>query len=353
MKKFINLQKKKKIVETGSPQKSVFCKIFFDDTKKVLFFKKLLRRFFCYHIMINNDKNFTQKNAKKFYCEKCDFTTSKKSDFDRHLLTRKHKMITNDNKKTQKNAEFSCTCGKIYKHHSGLSRHKLKCNFENKNDEEEKQKNEKIEKNDDNDKLMQMLKESTETNNKLAEKIKELEKHHIINNTTINNNQKVNVNLFLNEDCKYAISMNDFINMIQPSIDDLMYTKTNGYIKGITNIFTQKLNEFEAVERPIHSIQNKADKSYFIKENGEWEEDSNGDKLDQSIDSVARKQINKIKEWQNNNPDWNTTDQGISDYMEIVQNVMGGITEKERIENRNLIKKELTENIDISTNVNN
>ena len=121
----------------------------------------------------------------------------------------------------------------------------------------------------------------------------------------------------------------------------------------ITNIFTQKLNEFEAVERPIHSIQNKEDNSYFIKENGEWEEDSHGDKLDQSIDSVARKQINKIKEWQNNNPDWNTTDKGISDYMEIVQNVMGGITEKERLENRNLIKKELTENIDISTNINN
>jgi hypothetical protein len=266
-------------------------------------------------------------------------------------------MITNDNKITPKNAEFLCDCGKTYKHQSGLSRHKLKCNIEKKNHVDKNknfEKNEKIEKNEENDKLMQMLKESTETNNKLAEKIKELEKHHIINNnTTINNNQKVNVNVFLNEDCKYAISMSDFINMIQPSLDDLMYTKTNGYIKGITNIFTQKLSEFDAVERPIHSIQNKADNSYFIKENGEWEEDSEGDKLDQSIDSVARKQINKIKEWQNNNPDWNTTDKGISDYMEIVQNVMGGITEKERIENRNLIKKELTENIDISTNVNN
>ena len=294
--------------------------------------------------MIKNDKNFTQKNSNKFYCEKCHFSSSKKSDFDRHLMTRKHKMIINDNKKTQKSAEFICDCGKIYKHQSGLSRHKIKCKFVNKLDEEE---------NENNKKLIQMLKESTETNNKLAEKIKELEKQHIINNTTINNNQKLNVNVFLNEDCKYAIGMSEFLNMIQPSIEDLMYTKTNGYIKGITNIFTQKLNEFEAVERPIHSIQNKKDSSYYIKENGEWEEDSKGDKLDQSIDSVARKQINKIKEWQNNNPDWNTTDKGISDYMEIVQNVMGGITEKERIENRNLIKKELTENIDISTNLNN
>lgn len=292
--------------------------------------------------MIKNDNKKTPKNAQKFFCEKCNFKCNKKSDWDRHISTRKHKMITNDKEITPKNAEFICDCGKIYKHSSGLSRHKMKCTYIEKNE------------NEDNEKLMQMLKESTETNNKLAEKIKELEeKQSIINNTTIHNNQKVNVNVFLNEDCKYAVSMSDFINMIQPSLEDLMYTKTNGYIKGITNIFTQKLNEFEAVERPIHSIQNKEDKSYYIKEGDEWEEDSKGDKLDQSIDSVARKQINKIKEWQNNNPDWNTTDKGISEYMEIVQNVMGGITEKEREINRNLIKKELTENIDISTNINN
>jgi len=293
--------------------------------------------------MVNNDNKKAQKGAQKFVCEKCNFVSSKKSDYNRHLTTLKHKMITNDNKKAQKSANFECACGKVYKHYSGLSRHKLKCFQKNENYEESDEKNKK---------LMEMLKESTETNNKLAEKIKELEKQNIINNTTINNNQKVNVNVFLNEDCKYAIGLSEFINMIQPSIEDLMYTKTNGYIKGITNIFTQKLNEFNSIERPIHSIQNKEENSYYIKENGEWEEDSKGDKLDQSIDSVARKQINKIKEWQNNNPDWNTTDKGISDYMELVQNVMGGITEKERIENRNLIKKELTENIDISTNVN-
>lgn len=293
--------------------------------------------------MVNNDNKKAQKSAQKFVCEKCNFVSSKKSDYNRHLSTLKHKMITNDNKKAQKSAEFKCACGKVYKHYSGLSRHKIKCFQKNEICEESDEKNKK---------LMEMLKESTETNNKLAEKIKELEKQNIINNTTINNNQKVNVNVFLNEDCKYAIGLSEFINMIQPSIEDLMYTKTNGYIKGITNIFTQKLNEFNPIERPIHSIQNKEENSYYIKENGEWEEDSKGDKLDQSIDSVARKQINKIKEWQNNNPDWNTTDKGISDYMELVQNVMGGITEKERIENRNLIKKELTENIDISTNVN-
>lgn len=284
------------------------------------------------------DNEKAQKNAKKFSCEKCNFNCSKQSDWNRHINTRKHKMITNDNKKAQKNAEFKCECGKNYKHSSGLSRHKLVCVYtKNKNMEETNE-------------LFKMLKESTETNSKLAEKIKELENNHIINNTTINNNQKVNINVFLNEDCKYAINLTDFISQIQPSIDDLMYTKTNGYIKGITNIFNKNLDEYSENNRPIHSIQ---DKYYYVKEGNVWEEDSNGDKLDQSIDSVAKKQINKIKEWQNNNPDWNTTDKGISDYMQIIQNVMGGITESEREKNRNLIKKELTENIDISTNLDN
>ena len=164
--------------------------------------------------MIKNDNKKAPKNAQKFFCEKCNFKCSKKSDWDRHISTRKHKLITNGKEITPKNAEFICDCGKIYKHSSGLSRHKMKCTYLEKKD------------NEDNEKLMQMLKESTETNNKLAEKIKELEeKQSIINNTTIHNNQKVNVNLFLNEDCKYAVSMSDFINMIQPSLEDLMYIR--------------------------------------------------------------------------------------------------------------------------------
>ena len=337
------MQKKKKIVETEFLQKRDFCKFFCDDVKKVQFWQKQYRRFLRYHFMVINDNEKGQKSVDKFKCEKCKFVCSKKYDYDRHLSTLKHKMITNGNEKGQKGATFICECGKNYKHSSGLSRHKKTCVFI---------KNEILVVEDqENKKLIEMLKESTETNNKLAEKLKELENQQIINNTTINNNQKVNINVFLNEDCKYAINLSDFLSKIQPSIDDLMYTKTNGYIKGITNIFTKKLDEFTPVERPIHSIQNKQDKYYYIKDGNVWEEDSTQDKLGQSIDSVARKQINKIKEWESKNPDWNNSDQGISDYMEIIQNVMGGTTEKEREENRNLIKKELTENIDISTNI--
>jgi len=295
--------------------------------------------------MITNDNEKTPKNAEIYICKKCAFKCSKKCDYIRHMGTAKHKMITNDNEKAPKSAKiYECECGKIYMYSSGLSRHKQKCNIQNEvpNVNEIKLNN--------NEQIIQMLVESNNNNNKLTEKIMELEHQQIINNT-INNNQKVNINVFLNEDCKYAMNLTDFINQIQPSIDDLMYTKTNGYIKGITNIFAKNLDDIPSIERPMHYIQDKKENHIFVKEDNIWEQDSDVDKLGQSIDSVARKQINQIKEWESKNPEWNATDQGINEYMQIIQNVMGGSTECEREKNRNLIKKELSENIDISTDV--
>ena len=289
----------------------------------------------------------TPKNAEIYSCKKCNFKCSKKSDYIRHMGTAKHKMIMNGNEKAQKSAKiFDCECGKKYKHSSGLSRHKQKCNIQYQPHIVEETTTFK------NDTIIQMLLESNNNNNKLTEKIMEMEHQQIINNT-INNNQKVNINVFLNEDCKHAMNLTDFINRIQPSIDDLMYTKTNGYIKGITNIFTKNLDDISSIQRPMHYIQDKNENHIFVKEDNVWGQDSEVDKLGQSIDSVARKQINQIKEWESKNPDWNTTEQGINEYMQIIQNVMGGSTEYEREKNRNLIKKGLSENIDISTDVKN
>ena len=125
------------------------------------------------------------------------------------------------------------------------------------------------------------------------------------------------------------------------------------YYQVVTNIFTKNLDDISSIERPIHYIQDKKENHIFVKEDNVWGQDSEVDKLGQSIDSVARKQINQIKQWESKNPDWNTTEQGINEYMQIIQNVMGGSTECEREKNRNLIKKGLSENIDISTDVKN
>ena len=163
----------------------------------------------------------------------------------------------------------------------------------------------------------------------------------------INNNQKLNVNVFLNEDCKYAIGMTEFLNMIQPSVEDLMYTKTNGYIKGITNIFVKNLQDLNPNDRPIHCSDRKK-LQFYVKDDDQWEQDTSHMKVDQTIESITQKQIQKIKEWENGHPNWNKSEKGTESYMEMVKEVMGGISKNEKIKNYENIKKEIGVTIDIN-----
>ncbi len=177
----------------------------------------------------------------------------------------------------------------------------------------------------------------------------QMEKKNNINliNNTINNNQKLNINVFLNEECKNAMNLSDFVNHIQLTLDDLDYTKNNGFVKGITNIFVKNLEELEVTKRPIHSVADSKTPQFYIKDENKWECDNKEHKLNETIDSVSKKQINQIKEWESTHPAWNQSDQGIEDYMKMVQTIMGGSNENERIQNRNQIKKELTETINV------
>ena len=137
------------------------------------------------------------KNAEKFSCEKCGFICSKKSNFDKHLLTRKHKMLTNGNEKMPENAapNYECECGKKYKQHSGLSRHKKNCNYEEKKENEENK--------DLNYKEMFM--HMMNKNNELQQTIKDMIPK--IGNTSYTQNNNFNLQLFLNEDCKDALNI--------------------------------------------------------------------------------------------------------------------------------------------------
>ena len=134
------------------------------------------------------------------------------------------------------------------------------------------------------------------------------------------------------------MNIGEFVDKIQLTLEDLIYSQQHGYIKGITNIFVKNLEDLEPTERPIHSIEDKKKRQFYVKD----------EKINQSIDSVTKKQINKIKEWESTRPDWNTTEQGIEDYMQMIQTIMGGSTQIEREKNIKLIKKELTENVDIN-----
>lgn len=294
-----------------------------------------------------------EKNNDMFYaCLNCDFISCNKQDFESHLLVSNHKKMSPNlsptielKKKIVEEKNYPCDfCKKTYKYKSGYYRHIKVCPKKNDNNLNVYESQLK-----ENQTLIDMLIKSTENNNKLCEKILEVEsQQQIINNTF--NNQKVNLNLFLNHECKDAMNLTDFINKIQLTLDDLNYTKTNGYIKGITNIFVKNLEEISPCKRPIHSIQDNTSQQFYIKDQNKWECDNQEQKLDKTIDSVTKKQINKIKEWEGKHPDWNNSEAGINDYMTMVQTIMGGSTELERKNNKKIIKQELTESVNVTNN---
>lgn len=278
------------------------------------------------------------------------------------------KKLHGENSKTEyednENDRFFChDCGKSYKYKSGLSRHRKKCiplkEASTIKCGENSSVIAKIITNDlstvdTNVILMNAIIKATETNTRLCERIVELENsisttNNVVNNNTINNinKQEFNINVFLNQECKNAMNLKDFVKNIKLNVDDINYTATNGYIKGITNIFIRNLEEMALNERPIHSIQDKSNHQFYIKDENKWERDDKSTKIDMTIDSVTKRQINKIKDWESQNPNWQHSDKGIEEYMKIVQTIMGGGSEDERKQNRELIKKELVNHVKI------
>jgi hypothetical protein len=235
-----------------------------------------------------------QKNAKKYECLLCDFITYNKTNFKKHLDTEKHKkneILINANNLLQKNVNFICECGKSYKHKPSLYKHKKICNYSNKLYVNEENINYKEIINE----LMNQNKIFQNTIIEQNKKIIELaEKPTNINNITTNNttNQNLNVNLFLNEKCKDAISIDDFVKQIQISLNDLLFIKDKGIIKGIANIITNNLNELPLDKRPIWCSDKKR-KKIFIKEE-EWCEDLGNEKTKKVINDVNALQTKNI-----------------------------------------------------------
>ena len=256
-----------------------------------------------------------------YECKICDYVTSKKCNLDKHLSTLKHKKRENDNKSSK---NFLCeNCGKKYKFSSGLSRHKLKCGTQICNES-------------DIDKKFNML---MNQNQELREQLIELS-NKPTNSTIINN--KMTINLFLNQVCSGAINLSDFINKLNISHGDLNYTIDNGYVKGINNIFIKNLETLKPSERPIYCTDRKRLR-FYIKEDDEWLRDNQN--IEKSIDKITVKQIQKIKEWENEHPEWNKCDQLTEKYLKMVQEVIINSSDKEK--NIESIIKNLSNNTEI------
>ena len=289
----------------------------------------------------------SQKCSNKFYCELCDYKCSKQSVFNKHLTTRKH-INNNDNnaKMFQKCPTiYECEfCPKVFKDRAGLWRHNKKCN------EDTQKPLEPPERNTDSEMILELLKQNQEFKQLMIDQSKQIQEQqqkneelqkqlietvkvsgsHIENQTINNNNQKFNLNFFLNEQCKDAINMSDFIENMELDIEDLTETGRLGYVGGISRILINKLQELDIYKRPLHCTDMKRE-TLYIKENDEWEKQANSkEKMDTIINKVANKNRKIIPQWIDEHPEYQVFDTiDNMDYMNLCNVALGGLGEKE------------------------
>jgi len=255
------------------------------------------------------------KNAEKYICELCKFYCSKESNYNKHILTRKHqkasKGLTNADKKMPKNADFTCDCGNTYKHRQSLYKHQKYCLMNEDNEEQMNYSVNNIYKDTQQSEfkelILLLLKENKKIQKTFIDIIPHLKgnntnSHNTITNNTTNNNQ-FNINMFLNEHCKNAMNITDFIESLPLTAEAYNNTIENGLTKNITNMITDGLNNMDILKRPIHCTD-PARKTIYIKDNDTWEKDTELKLLLENITQLARKHRGNIHKWQDVNEGW-------------------------------------------------
>ena len=269
--------------------------------------------------MDTNIKN--PKKPLKYICEKCHFNTYNKKDYTRHLSTDKHISLTNPNLKTPKNPIFNCICGKSYKHSSSLCGHKKKCCYI-----EDTNETETINNNDTSNKdelINYLIKENQEFKNLILEIVKK-DTYNISNNTN-SNNKTFNLQFFLNETCKDAMNIMDFVDSIKLQLSDLEKVGKLGFVEGISNIIVKNLNSLDETKRPVHCTDSKREVMY-VKDENKWEKENETKvKLKKAIKHVAHKNTKMLSEFRIKNPDCLKSTSKVSDkYNKLVIEAMGG-----------------------------
>lgn len=283
----------------------------------------------------------TQKNP-KFVCNFCDFNTSNKKDYTRHLSTQKHMVNAGlSNILPQKTPNHVCECGNKYTYLSGLIKHKKQCE-----NEKNYEKNVQIQ-NIDTCLVIELLKQNQELQKTIIELSKE--KGVITNSNNNSYNKTFNLHFFLNEQCKDAVNITDFVNSIKIQLKDLERVGELGYVQGISEIVINNLEQLDTCKRPIHCSDLKREILY-IKDEDQWfKENENKTKLTNVIKKVAHENIKQISNWVKENPDCKESDSKKNDqYMKIVSNSMSGGTKEEQNKNINQIIKNLAKEVVIT-----
>jgi hypothetical protein len=307
------------------------------------------------------DYKKSQKIPKKFHCELCDYNTSHKNDYIKHLQSKKHhdyiantndyncecgkkykyrqnlyrhKLKCNNNKNhtnyknanfmlTNANSEkcpFSCECGKSYKHKSSFSRHNQICKYYRRN------KNlTTIQNYSNNEHITNMIMKILEKNTELLEEVKEIAKEpkifqNITNNNNTTHNTQFNIMNYLNNDCKDAMNLTDFISELSFSLDDLEVMGTKGYQQSMEETFIKQLRDMEKTKRPIHCSDRKR-KSFYIKDDNLWEKDEDNSKIVNGLKKISQKHLGMLSAWTNYNKNWSHNERKQDFFNKSVQEV--------------------------------
>ena len=268
---------------------------------------------------------FTPKNA-EFFCELCDFKCKKNSDWIRHIKTNKHYHRHNgsnlENAEMKKNADYTCKCGKKFLTSSGLWKHETIGKCANQKC--------KVEDDNNNDKLVEyLMKENSELKQMIIDVCKNVNvtNNNNNNNTTHTNshNKSFNLNFFLNETCKDAMNIMDFVDSIKLQLSDLESVGKLGFVEGISNIITTNLKALDVTQRPVHCADNKREVLY-VKDENKWEkEDEQKKKIRKAIKRVATKNMCLIPKFKEEHPDCSKASSKFSDqYNKIIVESCGG-----------------------------
>jgi Txe/YoeB family toxin of Txe-Axe toxin-antitoxin module len=309
--------------------------------------------------------DFYEKNENEFYCAGCDFKCSYLSDWTRHNSTRKHlsnhngtKIDINGTKIGEKNEKTNkcATCEKIYKTPAGLWKHKRNgcstnaCSIDSEIISDE-QKNKKVDTIIDQNTILSILKQNNELQKLLIEQNKtiiELSKNNQITNNTTNNtnshNKAFNLQFFLNETCKDAMNIMDFVESIQLQLSDLEKVGEIGYVEGISNIIVKNLNALDVTQRPVHCTDKKRE-TIYIKDDDKWEKDDEKSKIRKVIKKVATKNARLIQKFKEKHPDYNEYHSNYStQYHKLIIESFGGSGDND-VEKEDKIIRNITKNI--------
>jgi len=278
------------------------------------------------------DEN-SAKLGKKYNCNICHYTCSYKSDLNKHLLTRKHiytyNILTNTDENSAKLGEYSCECGNTYKHRQSLFNHKKKCPIVQEKDITNTNSSSTTDMEKMTELFKHMLTQNQEFMSDIFDKVVPNLGNNSHNSTNSHNTNNFNIQMFLNDHCKNAMNLTDFIQSLPITSETYDSTIENGLTKTLANMMVNGLNDLDILERPIHCTD-ASRKTLYVKDADNWERDNDLLHILKGIKELSLKQRTMINKWKEVNEGWKTDENLQSKMTNLVFNSMTQIENDEK-----------------------